>query len=251
VNTTDELFVRWQRDGDRVARDELVERFMPLARSLARRYMGAREPLDDLQQVASLGLLKAIDRFQPAQGNAFSSFAVPTILGELKRYFRDYGWSAHVPRGAQEAALKVERAQQRLAGLSGRSPSVAELAEHLEWTVEQVLEALEAGSAHHSVSLEAPTEADGEDHQTLGDSIGIADRDLESLEESLSFAAAARALDEREQRVLALRFVEDRTQSEIAAILGVSQMQVSRILRRAIERLRRALGPAEGSEPAG
>jgi len=242
---TDELFVRWQRHGDQAARDDLVQRFMPLARSLARRYMGAREPLEDLQQVANIGLLKAIDRFQPEQGNAFSSFAVPTILGELKRYFRDCGWAVHVPRGAQEMALKVEQAQQRLAGLAGRSPSVAELAQHLEWPVEQVLEALEAGSAHHSVSLDAPSESDGEEHQTLGDSIGVDDRRLQSLEESLTFAAAARMLDEREQRVLMLRFVEDRTQTEIAAELGVSQMQVSRILRRAVERLREQTGQGQ------
>jgi RNA polymerase sigma-B factor len=241
----DDLFARWQQHGDQAARDDLVERFMPLARSLARRYMGAREPLEDLQQVANLGLLKAIDRFAPEQGNAFSSFAVPTILGELKRYFRDCGWAVHVPRGAQEMALRVEHAQQRLAGASGRSPSVSELAEHLEWSVEQVLEALEAGSAHHSISLDAPSESDGEEHQTLGDSIGSADRQLESVEESVTFAAAARTLGEREQRVLMLRFVEDRTQTEIAAELGVSQMQVSRILRRAVEHLREHTGQGE------
>lgn len=241
---TDDLFQRWHQDSDQAAREELVERFLPLARNLARRYMGAREPLEDLQQVANLGLLKAIDRFEPAQGNAFSSFAVPTILGELKRYFRDFGWSVHVPRGAQEMALKVEQAQQSLAGSGGRSPSVEELAGHLQWSVEEVLEALEAGSAHHSVSLDAPTENDDE-HVTLGDSLGTADRRLESVEESLSFAAAARTLTDREQRVLSLRFVEDRTQTEIASILGVSQMQVSRILRAAISQLREQTGQHE------
>jgi RNA polymerase sigma-B factor len=246
---TDELFVRWRRQEDRAARDELVERFMPLAHSLARRYMGAREPLEDLQQVADLGLLKAIDRFEPEQGNAFSSFAVPTILGELKRYFRDHGWSVHVPRGAQEAALAVERAQQQLSGVGGSSPSISELAEHLGWSVEQVLDALEAGSAHHSVSLDAPTDSEDGDRQTLGESLGGADPRLEGLEESLSFAGALHTLSEREQRVVALRFGADMTQSEIATAIGVSQMQVSRILRRAIKALREELAASERLAP--
>src|SRR5581483_4703509 len=125
------LCVRWQQDGDRQARDELVQRFLPLARKLARRYSGAREPFDDLLQVASLGLVKAIDRYDLDRGTAFSSFAVPTILGELKRYFRDLGWAVHVPRGAQERALKVEEAEQKLTGQRGRPPTVPELAEYL------------------------------------------------------------------------------------------------------------------------
>jgi RNA polymerase sigma-B factor len=247
---TDELFRRWRRDGDRVARDLLLERFMPLAHSLARRYAGALEPLEDLQQVASLGLLKAIERFDPEKGNAFSSFAVPTILGELKRYFRDYGWSVHVPRGAQEAALALERAQQQLKDQRAGSPSISELAEHLHWSVERVLDALEAGAAHHSVSLDAPAgEASGGERVTVGERLGALDPQLEHLEGSLSFTAALRALSEREQRVLVLRFVEDLTQSEIAATIGVSQMQVSRILRGAIERLRAALLPQDPCAP--
>ena len=125
---SDELFVRWQRHGDQRAREELVNRFLPLARNLARRYAGAREPFDDLLQVASLGLVKAIDRFDVDRGAAFSSFAVPTILGELKRYFRDLGWSVHVPRGAQERALKVQEAHERLTTKTGRPPTVGELA---------------------------------------------------------------------------------------------------------------------------
>src|SRR5947209_18424356 len=125
-----QLFVRWQEHGDRRARDELIERFLPLARKLARRYAGPREPFEDLMQVASLGLVKAVDRFDTSRGTAFSSFAVPTILGELKRYFRDLGWSVHVPRGAQELALKVEEAQQQLTTKTGRPPSVQELAQY-------------------------------------------------------------------------------------------------------------------------
>jgi RNA polymerase sigma-B factor len=155
------LFVRWQQDGDQQARDELVQRFLPLARKLARRYSGAREPFDDLLQVASLGLVKAIDRFDLSRGTAFSSFAVPTILGELKRYFRDLGWAVHVPRGAQERAVKVEEAQQQLSARTNRAPTVPELAEYLELSIEDVLDALETARAHHASSLDAPYD-DGE-----------------------------------------------------------------------------------------
>jgi RNA polymerase sigma-B factor len=238
----DELFLRWQRDRDPAAREQLVARYLPLAQSLARRYAGSREPIDDLNQVASLGLLGAIDRFQPDKGIAFSSFAVPTILGELKRYFRDFGWSVHVPRGAQERALAVEKAQQQLSAHSGGSPSVENLAEHLGWPIEQVLEALETGSAHHWVSLDAPGD-DGEDERgTLGETLGEEDRRLATLEDTMSVVAAAQALPMRERHVLVLRFVEDKTQTEIAEEMGISQMQVSRILRRAVETLREVAG---------
>src|SRR5947209_1728968 len=156
------LFIRWQQHGDQRAREELVDRFLPLAPNLARRYAGAREPFDDLLQVASLGLVKAIDRFDVDRGAAFSSFAVPTILGELKRYFRDLGWSVHVPRGAQEQALKVQEAQELLTTRTGRPPTVNELAEYMEFAVEDVLDALETAAAHHASSLDAPRE-DGDD----------------------------------------------------------------------------------------
>ena len=155
------LFYRWQKLHDRTARDELVQRFLPLARKLARRYNVGHEPFDDLLQVASLGLVKAVDRFDCSRGNAFSSFAVPTILGELKRYFRDHGWAVHVPRGAQERAVKVEDAQQQLSVRSGRAPTVPELAEYLELSIEEVLESLETARAHHATSLDAPHD-DGE-----------------------------------------------------------------------------------------
>jgi RNA polymerase sigma-B factor len=232
------LFVRWQQHGDQRAREELVERFLPLARKLARRYSGAREPFDDLLQVASLGLVKAIDRFDPKRGTAFSSFAVPTILGELKRYFRDLGWAVHVPRGAQEQALKVEEAQQQLTARTGRPPSVYDLAEFLELSIEEVLDALETSGAHHCVSLDTPRDdADGESG-TLADAFGEPDARFEFVEASVSIAAAAQQLSARERRVLELRFVEDLTQTQIAEVIGVSQMQVSRILRRALASLR-------------
>ena len=235
---TNELFVRLREHGDPRARAELVERFLPLARKLARRYAGAREPFDDLLQVASLGLVKAVDRFDPERGTAFSSFAVPTILGELKRYFRDLGWSVHVPRGAQEMALKVEDAYQKLTVKSGRAPSVSVLAEYTELSVEDVLDALETAAAHHSVSLDAPHD-DGEGGSgTLADMFGEEDERFELVDASVTITAAARNLSARERRVLTLRFVEDQTQTQIAEIVGVSQMQVSRILRGALDKLR-------------
>jgi RNA polymerase sigma-B factor len=234
----EELFRRWQKSGDQRAREELVERFMPLARNLARRYAGAREPFDDLLQVASLGLVKAIDRFDTERGAAFSSFAVPTILGELKRYFRDLGWSVHVPRGAQEQALKVQEAHERLTTRTGRPPTVNQLAEFLELSVEDVLDALETAAAHHSTSLDAPREDRNDESGSLVDVFGEEDHRYELVDESVTISVAARQLSARERRVLALRFVNDMTQTQIAQEIGVSQMQVSRILRRALSRLR-------------
>jgi len=235
---SNELFQRWQRRGDRRARAELVERFLPLARKLARRYQGAREPLDDLMQVASLGLVKAIDRFDYERGTAFSSFAVPTIVGELKRYFRDLGWGVHVPRGAQERALKVEEAQRKLTTKTGRPPSVPEIAEYMELSIEDVLDGLEAAAAHHSMSLDVPREDGDGESGTLGDLFGEVDGRFAIAEAGATIAEAAQHLSERERQVLALRFIQDMTQTQIAEQIGVSQMQVSRILRRSLARLR-------------
>ena len=232
-----ELFIRWQRRGDERAREELVRRFLPLARKLARRYSGAHEPFEDLLQVASLGLVKAIDRFDVERQTAFSSFAVPTILGELKRYFRDLGWSVHVPRGAQELALKVEEAQQKLTSKSGRPPSVPELAEYLELSVQDVLEALETAEAHHAASLDSPRDEGDSEGGTLADAFGQIDERFELIDAKVTIADAAKHIGPRERRVLLLRFGEDLTQSQIASMIGVSQMQVSRILRRAIAQL--------------
>ena len=233
-----ELFDRWQKHRDRSAPDELVDRFLPLARKLARRYAGAREPFDDLVQVASLGWSRPSIGSTPSRGTAFSSFAVPTILGELKRYFRDLGWSVHVPRGAQEQALKVEEAQQQLTSKTGRPPTVEELAQYLEMSIEDVLDALETAGAHHSTSLDAPRDdVDGES-TTLAEAFGEEDERYELVDASVTIAASAHELSARERRVLALRFVQDMTQTQIADEIGVSQMQVSRILRRALARLR-------------
>jgi RNA polymerase sigma-B factor len=240
---SNELFVRWQKHGDQRAREELVTRYLPLARKLARRYTGAREPFADLIQVASLGLIKAVDRFDPERGTGFSSYAVPTIVGELKRYFRDLGWSVHVPRGAQEMALKVEQARQELLSRSSRAPTINELAEFMELSIEDVLDALETAAAHHSVSLDAPRTDDEGDSTSLAEMFGEEDERYDLVDDTLTIEWAMRFLSARERRVVTLRFVEDLTQSQIAEEVGVSQMQVSRILRGALERLRELTRP--------
>ena len=232
------LFERYHRSGDPLAREELIRRCLPLARSLAGRYARAGESLDDLVQVANVGLIKAVDRFDPTRGIAFSSFAVPSILGELKRHFRDHGWAARVPRPLQERVLKVNAASERLASRLGRAPKPREVAADTGLSVEEVLEALEAGTAFDSMSLDAPLSRGQDDGAaTYADSVGAVDRRLEMVEYRSVVAATIRALPEREREVLVLRFAEDMTQSEIAARVGISQMHVSRLIRRAIQRL--------------
>src|SRR3984893_14431890 len=182
VEDVAELFERWRRDGDPVAREALVRRFMPLARRLARRYERSSEPFEDLLQVASLGLLKALDRFDPKLGHTFPSFAVPTILGEMRRYFRDSGWSVHVPRGAQERALRVRDAQERLANERGRAPTVNQLAEYLEVDIEEVIDALQAIQAYEALSLDAPRPGADDDVMAYGDALGREDEGFELVE---------------------------------------------------------------------
>ncbi len=244
---TARLFERWQGHGDEMAREQLVRRFMPLARSLARRYGRSSEPFEDLLQVASLGLLKAIDRYDGERGHPFQSFAVPTILGEMRRYFRDSGWAIHVPRGAQERALKVRDAQERLANQTGRAPTAGQLAEYLEIDLEEVIDALQAIRAYETVSLDAPR-GNGDDDSTVpyGDTIGNDDERYELVELDATVAEALGHLPARDRLVLQLRFVEDMTQTEIAEHVGISQMQVSRLLRRSLDQLRAiADAPAE------
>ncbi len=231
------LFDRYLRQGDRRAREELVERFLPLARQLARRYQRAEEPLDDLVQVASLGLLKAIDRFDPDRQIAFSSYAVPTILGELKRHFRDRTWSVRVPRDLQERTLKVDKAVVGLSRDLRRAPSVPEIAVAVETTEEQVLEALEASGAYRATSLQAPRGGD-EDGDTLGDAMGRPELGFQLAEDRATLDRLLHAVTPREREVLRLRFAEDMTQAEIGEIIGVSQMQISRLIRQAVARLR-------------
>jgi RNA polymerase sigma-B factor len=232
------LFRRWHEQADRDAREALVARFMPLARSLARRYDRSSEPFDDLLQVASLGLLKALDRFDPDLGHSFPSFAVPTILGEMRRYFRDSGWSVHVPRGAQERALKVRDAQERLANIKGRAPTVNQLAEYLEYDIEEVIDALQAIQAYEALSLDAPRPGADDDVVAYGDSMGREDERFELVELDATITAVLEHIPPRERLILRMRFVEDLTQTEIAARVGISQMQVSRLLRRSLDQLR-------------
>ncbi len=233
------LLIRYHEAGDVKAREQLVERFLPLARQLARRYQRQNEPLDDLMQVASMGLVKAIDRFDPERGTAFSTYAVPTILGELKRYFRDSGWAVHVPRGMQERVMKLDQASQELHRRLGRSPSATELAQELDVSSEEVLEAMEAASAYDAISLEEQrSESSDPQEPTYADSLGREEERYDLVEYGATIAPTMKALSERERLILHLRFVEDLTQSEIADRIGVSQMHVSRLIRRALARLR-------------
>jgi RNA polymerase sigma-B factor len=232
------LFERWRRYRDRRARDELIQRFLPLAHKLARRYIRSSEPYEDLVQVASLGLVKAVERFDPGRGYAFTSLAVPTILGELKRYFRDSSWALHVERGAQERARQITAAQHTVSARTGRVPTVSELSQYLELSDEEVLEGLQIAEAYDAVSLDAPPSRDADGGASRLETIGGHDEHLELVDEVATIFAAARHLPQRERQVLYLRFGEDLPQTEIARRIGVSQMQVSRLLRRSLARLR-------------
>jgi RNA polymerase sigma-B factor len=193
-----------------------------------------------LVQVASLGLVKAVERFDPGRGYAFTSFAVPTIVGELKRYFRDAGWALHVDRGAQERARRISDAQQNISSSKGRPPTVGELSEFLECSSEEVIDGLQAAEAYDTVSLDAPRSRSGGGDTTISrlEAIGDEDRRLISVDDQATIFAAAQHLPQRERQILYLRFGEDLTQTEIAGRIGVSQMQVSRLLRRSLQRLR-------------
>jgi RNA polymerase sigma-B factor len=232
------LLRRHAKSPTEASREELVQRFMPLARRLARRYAGRAEPLDDLMQVASLGLVKAVDRFDPSRGTAFSTFAVPTILGELKRHFRDRGWSIRVPRGTQELILKVEKARSELPGRLGREPTVQDIARWLEVSDEEVLDAMHASRGHHATSLDRPASAEVEDGMTLVERLGGDDHMFDTVEYAVAIEPVLDDISERDRRILHLRFVEDLTQSEIARRVGISQMHVSRLLRGTLKRLR-------------
>jgi RNA polymerase sigma-B factor len=238
------LLVRYYRDGDLAAREELVERLFPLARDLAVRYSYTDEPVDDLVQVACLGLIKAIDRFEPDRGTKFTSYAAPTILGELKRHFRDKGWALHVPRDLQERTLAVRRQTEALSKRLGRSPKASEVAQGLGCTVEQVLEAQKAATSYETVSLDAPVAPGDDEAATLVDLMGREDSAYELLEKRDAIVSAWNALPEPERTVLELRFSDDLTQREIGERIGYSQMHVSRLLRRALGRLETAAAAA-------
>ena len=246
----DEMLRRFAATGDPVLRDQLFDRWMPLARQLARRYGRSSEPFEDLLQVASIGLLKALQGFDPDRGKAFSSYAVPTIMGEIKRYFRDRTWSVRMPRSLQELAIRVESARDRLSSDLGRSPSVGELAAAAGCSEEDVLEALQAGDAYHATSLDARRSEDDDDF-ALGDALGATDDGYRLAEHRALLTSVLGELDDRDREIVRLRFEEDLTQHEIAQIVGVSQMQVSRLLRRSLNVMRMAADRRPERVPAG
>jgi len=233
----DQQLMRRNQGGDTRARDELIERYMPLARSLALRYRRASEPLDDLIQVASVGLVKAVDRWDPERGLAFSSYAVPTILGELRRYFRDHTWDVRPARDLQETCLAVEAAREKLWADLGRSPTVADLAQRLGRSPEEVVEALQATEGRSVRSLDAPVHEEEGDSASAGDLMGSDDPEYDRVEAGITIERMTGILDERAREILRLRFQDDLLQSEIAEQVGCSQMHVSRIIRSSLERL--------------
>lgn len=229
------LFDRWRRRGDERAHEELINRHLPLVRQLARRYSYTSEPLDDLVQVGSVGLLQALSRYDPHVGSSFKAYAIPTILGELRRHFRDTAWSVHLPRSLQERTRTVQNAISTLQTSLGRSPTIAEIGERIGASSEQVLEAMEARLAYRVESLDAPVEpGDERDQWRLA---GEFDSGFDTAEQSAFLSRALKALPARERALVRLRFEEDLSQSEIGRRLGLSQMHVSRLLRRALARM--------------
>lgn len=222
-------------------RERAIEAWLPLAQHLTHRYSGRGEPTDDLAQTAAIGLIKAVDKFDPSRGVDFAGYAIPTIIGELKRHFRDRTWDIRVPRRLQELRLSISEANSTLLQSLGRSPTVADIAAHLNLTEEEVLEGLEGARAYNAVSLSTPT-GDGERATELGDMLGAEDGEYELAELRVALGPALATLDEREQRILTLRFYGNLTQSQIADQIGVSQMHVSRLLARALAKLRGQLG---------
>jgi RNA polymerase sigma-B factor len=231
------LFERFADKRDPVDREVLVERFLPLARSLAARYVRPGEPFDDIFQVACIGLVNAIDRYDLSRGRAFSSFAVPTIAGEIKRHYRDRTWAVRVPRDLQELAVAADRAAGELETELGRKPTVAQLAERLSVSDEDVLEALHAVRGRRATSLDAPVTHDG-DSTSLGASIGVHDDGFHRAEQRAELERLTAILPPRDRRIVALRFQHDLTQEQIGRLVGLSQMQISRILRQALIKLR-------------
>ena len=244
VSDEAKLLQRYAETGDPALKEELVRRFLPLARSLALRYRGSSEDIDDLVQVASLGLVKALDGFDLERGQSFIAYAAPTILGELRRHFRDRVWDVRLPRGLQERTMAVHKAAAELSDELGRTPTVSQIAERLDLDDEEVSEALQADEARRTLSLEVPISREDPDAATIIETLGQTDQGYDAVEAQL--AAQEAQLDERERRVLNLRFEEDLNQYEIGRILGVSQMQVSRIMRGALRKLLAAVQAEDG-----
>lgn len=237
-----QLFARYRLHGDIAARRELVERHLPLAHKLARRYERRNQPLEDLVQVASLALLKAVDRYDEERGTRFSTFAVPTILGELRRHFRDTTWDVHLPRAKQEQVLALRKVVHRLSADLGTSPTPEQIGVVMGLEVEDVIEVMMASEANDVLSLEAPALDGDEEGPAVGDLVADADVGFELAERRPAVAEALRWLPERERLILYMRFEQDLTQSKIARELGISQMHVSRLIRGSLERLRMLVG---------
>ena len=237
---TRELFRRYKEEGDEEAREQLIESHLNLVRFLASKFKNRGEPLEDLVQVGSLGLIKAIDRFDPDRGLEFTTFATPTIMGEIKRHFRDKGWSVRVPRRLQELSARVNQVTDDLTSELNRTPTVEEIAERLDTSVDEVLEAMESSSAYSSVPLEGGTTED-EDAPGIIDRFATEDADLISSDDRIVIEETLASFSPREQDAIRMRFVEGLTQVEIAEKLGISQVQVSRLLRRALKRVQERL----------
>jgi RNA polymerase sigma-B factor len=230
------LFNRYRRDDDRRARDELIARKLPLAKALARRYAIRRSEREDLGQVAAMGLVKAVDRYDPSLGTAFSSFAVPTITGELRRHLRDTTWAAHVPRGTQELAVELGKFIDELSAETGRSPTIADLVRASGRAPEEVLEALDARQAFDADSLDAPAREGDDDDGPRHEQVGAPDEGFDAVVDRATIQSMVERLPQRERELLRLRFDEGLTQRQIGKRLGISQMHVSRLLRRALDR---------------
>jgi RNA polymerase sigma-B factor len=238
---TRELFRRYRENNDEAARDELVTMYLNLVKYLAHRFRNRGEPIDDLIQVGTIGLIKAIDRFDTTREVEFTTYATPTIVGELKRYFRDKGWAVKVPRRLQELSFRVNQAVDALTQREQRSPKVIEIAAYLEVTPEEVIEAMETSEAYNLVSLDSDRNSDGNDSFSILEYIGEDDRFMAVVDDRTTLATALKVLTPQEQRVLYLRFFQGLTQTEIAKQLDISQMQVSRLLRKTLRLLRENL----------
>jgi RNA polymerase sigma-B factor len=239
------LLRRYHEEGDLAAREQLIEQYMSLVRSLARRYSYRGEQFEDLVQIGAIGLIKAIDRFDLERGVELTTYATPNIIGEIKRHFRDKGWSVRVPRGLQELNVQLSRLMDQLTVQLSRSPTIPELAKASGSTEEEVLEALESGRAYSSLSLSSGGGADGEDDLDPLESIGTEEHQYQVSEDRAVLAPGFRALDERERKILQLRFFDGLTQSQIAAHVGISQMHVSRLIRRSLEKIRAEIASDE------
>ena len=233
-----QLILEYQRTGSRRDRDAVIDHFLPLARSLARRYRRGAEPLEDLEQVASLALVRAVEGFDPSRDVAFSSYAVPTITGALKRHYRDHGWSVRVPRELQELAMRIQRFNEAASAATGDSPTAAQVAQHAGVSVEEVIEARQAYQALYADSLDQPRQSRGDDgHASLLDTIGTHDLAFRSAFDRVLLDSLLETLDERDQTIVRLYHLEELTQSEIGRRLGLSQMHISRLLRQATDQL--------------